>query len=332
MITMYESSIELITNAQKITIIQAENPDGDSLGSALALEEILGDLGKKVSLYCPVEIPKYMRYIQGWDRVTSDFDTKSDLAIIVDTSADILISKVLETPGVRHYLETHDVLVIDHHTSSEPSLSFDYTILLEDAVSASEVIYRLVKRANWAINPAAAEHILEAMLSDTLGLSTQNVTPEAMATVSELMKLGAHPSSVEERRREFMKKSAEILEYKGRLIERIEYFLDGKLAVVTIPFEEIKKYSDQYNPSVLVLDEMRLVIGVEVAVALKTYPDGKLTGKLRTNLPVSADIAGFFGGGGHKYAAGFRVYEDEAQVMRELIEATDKALKEHENE
>lgn len=329
---MYESSIELITNAQKITIIQAENPDGDSLGSALALEEILGDLGKKVSLYCPVEIPKYMRYIQGWDRVTSDFDTKSDLAIIVDTSADILISKVLETPGVRHYLETHDVLVIDHHTSSEPSLSFDYTILLEDAVSASEVIYRLVKRANWAINPAAAEHILEAMLSDTLGLSTQNVTPEAMATVSELMKLGAHPSSVEERRREFMKKSAEILEYKGRLIERIEYFLDGKLAVVTIPFEEIKKYSDQYNPSVLVLDEMRLVIGVEVAVALKTYPDGKLTGKLRTNLPVSADIAGFFGGGGHKYAAGFRVYEDEAQVMRELIEATDKALKEHENE
>jgi len=329
---MYESSIDLITNAKKITVIQAENPDGDSLGSALALEEILGDLGKDVSLYCPVEIPKYMRYIQGWDRVTSDFDTKSDLAIIVDTSADILITKVLETPGVRHYLETHDVLVIDHHTSSEPSLSFDYTILLEDAVSASEVIYRLAKKTGWAINAAAAEHILEAMLSDTLGLSTQNVTPEAMATVSELMKLGAHPSSVEERRREYMKKSAEILEYKGRLIERIEYFLDGKLAVVTIPFDEIKKYSDQYNPSVLVLDEMRLVIGVEVAVAVKTYPDGKLTGKLRTNLPVSADIAGFFGGGGHKFAAGFRVYEDQDQVMRELVGATDKALKEYRSE
>src|SRR3990167_2108314 len=154
--TMYESSIDLITNAKKITVIQAENPDGDSLGSALALEEILGDLGKDVSLYCPVEIPKYMRYIQGWDRVTSDFDTKSDLAIIVDTSADILITKVLETPGVRHYLETHDVLVIDHHTSSEPSLSFDYTILLEDAVSASEIIYRLAKKTGWTINPAAA--------------------------------------------------------------------------------------------------------------------------------------------------------------------------------
>lgn len=329
---MYDESIKLITDAQNITVIQAENPDGDSLGSALALEEILGDLGKKVSLYCPVEIPKYMRYIQGWDRVTADFDTKADLAIIVDTSADVLISKVLETPGVRHYLETHEVLVIDHHTSSEPSLSFDYTILLEDAVSASEVIYRLASDAAWPINSAAAEHILEAMLSDTLGLSTQNVTPEAMATVSELMKLGAHPSSIEERRREYMKKAPEILEYKGKLIERIEYFLDGKLAVVTIPFDEIKKYSDQYNPSVLVLDEMRLVMGVEVAVAIKTYPDGKLTGKLRSNSPVSSDIAGFFGGGGHKFAAGFRVYEDEAQAVRELISATDKALKESSDE
>lgn len=323
---MYEKIIPLITQAQKIIVIQAENPDGDSLGSALALEEILGELSKDVVLYCPVEIPKYMHYIQGWDRVVSAFDASADLAIIVDTSADVLISKVLEARGVRHYLETHDVIVIDHHTESQPTLSFDYSLLLESGVAASEVIYRLVKHAGWSINQAAAEHILEAMLSDTLGFSTQNMTSEAYTIAGELVALGAHPSSVEERRREFMKKAPEILEYKGKLIERIEYFLDGKLALVRIPFNEIEKYSDQYNPSVLVLDEMRLVIGVEIAVAIKTYPDGKLTGKLRSNSPISADVAGFFGGGGHKYAAGFRVYEDEEQVVRELIEATNKAL------
>jgi phosphoesterase RecJ-like protein len=71
---------------------------------------------------------------------------------------------------------------------------------------------------------------------------------------------------------------------------------------------------------------MRLVNDVEIAVAIKTYPDGKLTGKLRSNLPISADVAGFFGGGGHKFAAGFRVYEAEEQVIRELVTATDKAL------
>jgi phosphoesterase RecJ-like protein len=126
-----------------------------------------------------------------------------------------------------------------------------------------------------------------------------------------------------------MKKSAEILKYKGALIERIEYFLDGKLALIRIPWDEIQKYSDRYNPSMLVLDEMRLVENVEIGVAIKTYPDGKLTGKLRSNAPIAATVAGFFGGGGHEYAAGFRVYESIDAIVPELITATDKALKEN---
>lgn len=323
---MYTKSIELIANSKKIIVIQAENPDGDSLGSSLALEEILGDLGKDVVLYCPVEIPKYMRYIQGWDRVVTEFDPKADLAIIVDTTADVLMSKVLETPGVRHFLESHDVLVIDHHTETAPNLSFDYELLIEEAPAASQVIYHLAVEAGWNINANAAESMMVALQSDTLGLTTPNVIPEAFHVAGELTTLGASVSKIEERRREFMKKPQHILEYKGRLIERIEYFCDSKLALVRIPFEEIQQYSDAYNPSVLVLDEMRLVIGVEIAVAIKTYPDGKLTGKLRSNSPISSDVAGYFGGGGHKYAAGFRVYESEEQVIRELVEATDKAL------
>lgn len=323
---MYDTIQNEISQANKILIIQAENPDGDSLASSLALEEILGDMNKEVVMYCPVTIPRYLHYIEGWDRVVDEFPTKMDLAIIVDTSADVLISKVLEARGARNFLESHPVIVIDHHIDTEPNLSFDTITLLEAGVSTSEVIYRLSKGLDWPINKSAAMHMLEAILSDTLGLSTQNVSAEAYAVAGDLTALGAHPSDVEERRRVFMKKSAEILEYKGRLISRIEYFLDGKLALVKIPFDEIEKYSDQYNPSVLVLDEMRLVNDVELAVAIKTYPDGKLTGKLRSNTPISADVAGFFGGGGHKFAAGFRVYDSEEQVVSELIEATHKAL------
>src|SRR3989338_7267117 len=99
----YESIKAYITEAKRVVVIQAENPDGDSLGSSLALEDIFHHLDIDVSMYCPVDIPKYLRYFQGWDRVTSDFDVSADLAIIVDTSADILLSKVLETRGVRHY-------------------------------------------------------------------------------------------------------------------------------------------------------------------------------------------------------------------------------------
>jgi phosphoesterase RecJ-like protein len=327
---MYESATKLIDDAKKIIIIQAENPDGDSLGSSLALEEILGELGKEVIMYCPVEIPKYMRYIQGWDRVVSTFDTSADLAIIVDTAADVLITKVLETRGVRHYLESHPVLVIDHHTT-ESNLTFDHTMLSADAVATSVVIYELAAQNKWAINAQAAENMLIAIMSDSLGLTTQNVTANAFFVAGKLVELGASNSVIEERRREFMKKSPEILAYKGELISRIEYLLDGKLAIVHIPWEDIEKYSDQYNPSVLVLDEMRLVEGVELGVAIKTYPDGKITGKLRGNLPIAETVAGFFGGGGHQYAAGFRAYEEYDKIVAELVTATDKALRDYDD-
>lgn len=328
---MFDTAKELIDSAQKIIVIQAENPDGDSLGSALALEEILSDLGKEIHLYCDVEIPKYLRYITGWDRVTQDFDTSVDLAIIVDTTSDTLIGKALQIPGVRHFFESHPVLVIDHHTETPSTLSFDHTLIVDEAVSSTEVIYKLAVAQSWTINQQAAENLLAGLLSDSLGLSTQNVGESAYTVAGKLAALGASPAVIEERRREFMKKSAEILKYKGVLIERIEYFLDGKLAVIRIPWEEIQQYSDQYNPSVLVLDEMRLVEGVEIGVAIKTYPDGKLTGKLRSNLPISAEVAGFFGGGGHAYAAGFRIYESIDTIIPELLTATEKALKEYEH-
>jgi phosphoesterase RecJ-like protein len=323
---MYDTVKQLIDNAKKIIVIQAENPDGDSLGSALALEEILGDLGKEIKLYCPVGIPKYMRYIKGWDRVETQFDTSCDLAIVVDTMAEVLLTKVLDTPGARSFLESHPVVMIDHH-ATESKLGFNYTSLIEDAVATSEIIYELATRSNWAINQQAAENLLVAILSDSLGFTVQKVSPKTFFIAGKLTELGASSSKIEKHRREFMKKSPEILKYKGELLERIEYFLDGQLALIRIPWEEIQTYSDQYNPSVLVLDEMRLVENVEVGVAIKTYPDGRLTGKLRSNLPISANIAGFFGGGGHEYAAGFRVYESIDTIIPELLDATDKAIR-----
>lgn len=326
---MFESAQKLIDNAHKITVIQAENPDGDSLASSLALEEILGDQNKEVLLYCPVEIPKYMRYITGWDRVTQDFDTSSDLAIIVDTTADVLISKLYEEPGARHYLETHDVLVIDHHIT-EPTLVFDHTLLTQDVVATSHVIYNLSMVAGWPINAQAAEDMLIALMSDSLGLTTPNVTPETYHFAGKLAALGASNTEIENRRREFMKKSPDILAYKGKLIEQIEYYLDGALAVVRVPWEDIQAYSDKYNPGALIGDELRLVENVALSVVIKTYPDGKVTGRLRGNLPIAEQVAGFFGGGGHAYAAGFRVYDEYDTILRELIQASDKALKDHE--
>ena len=323
---MFDSILKTLEGAQKIVIIQAENPDGDSLGSSLALEELLSEAGKDVKLYCAIDIPKYMHYIKGWDRVEKDWPTDREVAILVDTSAEALILQALAVPGVSHFLETHPVIVIDHH-STEGDLPFDTLSVIDaEAVATSEILYSLAVEAGWAITQSAAESMFVSIQADSLGLTTPSTTARSYKVAAELVGLGAQPAEIEIRRREYMKKPADILKYKGELIERIEYHLDGKLATVHIPWTEIQEYSDRYNPSVLVLEEMRMVEGVEVAVAIKTYPDGKLTGKIRVNAPIAEAIAGYFGGGGHEYAAGFKVFESYDTIIKELVTATDKAL------
>jgi len=329
---MFDTVIPFIRDAQKIVVIQGENPDGDSLGSSIALEGLLSEQGKDVTMYCAIDMPKYLRYVNGWDRVVNDFPYGADLAIIVDTAAEALIEKALQVPGVRNFLESHPVVVLDHHgehDEEEPQndLSFPHEFVMSASAAATgELIYELAKTTGWQVPADAADAMYVAIASDTLGLTTQGATQSTFQTVADLVKDGAKPYETELRRREYMKKPADILTYKGELIKRIEYHLDGKLATIHIPWEDIQEYSDRYNPSVLVLDEMRLVEGVEVACAIKTYPDGKLTGKLRCNRPVASDIAGFFGGGGHSYAAGFKVHESYDTILRELLTATDKAL------
>ncbi len=328
---MFDSILPILKDSQKFVIIQAENPDGDSLGSSLAFEELLGEAGKDVKLYCAIDIPKYMHYINGWDRVEKDWPTDREVAIIVDTSAEALIQQALAVPGVRHFLETHPVIIIDHH-ATEGDLPFEIISYVDSkAVATSEILYNLAKTAGWAITSSAAESMFISIQADSLGLSTPSTTADSYQVAADLVKLGAVPSDIENRRREYMKKPADILTYKGKLIERIEYHLDGKLATVHIPWSDIQEYSDRYNPSVLVLEEMRMVEGVEVAVAIKTYPDGKLTGKIRANAPIADAVAGFFGGGGHQYASGFKVFETYDTIIPELITATDKAITDYES-
>lgn len=327
---MFEKLKNAVDTAQHVVVIQAENPDGDSLGSSLALEELIGNQGKNVTLYCRIAMPRYLRHMDGWDRVTDEFPFKADLAIIVDTLSDTLLTKTLQVTSVRHWLETHPVIAIDHHASVESDLSFPHEIIADDhAVATGETITRLADELGWDITPTAAAALYSSIMSDSLGLTTDGTTSDSIRAIARLVDAGVKPSDMEAKRRELMKKPASILEYKAELIKRIEYHLDGKLATIHIPWEEIEAYSDLYNPSMLVLDEMRLVEGVEVAVAIKTYPDGKLTGKFRVNLPVADKIAGYFGGGGHPYAAGFKIYDSYDTACRELITATDKILQDY---
>ena len=323
---MYTAFSDFIKDKKSLCVIQAENPDADSLGSALALDYLLAE--KEVSLYCPVDIPKYLHYLKDWSRVTNDFNFKADGYVIVDTAAAVLLSKLLDDQAINNRLHTAPVLVLDHHETAD-DLPFEHVSIIESRPACCDLIYQIAKNQHIAINKTAAEYMVQGIMSDTLGLTSASTTAETFRTVAELVDAGANVAELEEARKEYMKKSPRILDYKADLIKRIEYHLDGTLATIHIPWDDIKEYSDEYNPNVLILEEMRMVEGVAVAVAIKTYPDGKVTGKIRSSLPVSEQVAGYFGGGGHPYAAGFRTYDTTYdEVVRELVKITPELLAE----
>ncbi|HSX08311.1 MAG TPA: DHH family phosphoesterase [Candidatus Saccharimonadales bacterium] len=303
---------QIVDSAERIVIMQADNPDGDSMGSALALEQILGDMGKEPILYCGVDIPQYLTYLGGWDRISKDLPGKFDAVIIVDTSTETLFENLAKT-GQRAWVAARPVIVIDHH-DVDATIPYAKVTCNKHAVAAGEVIYELAQQLGWPLNLTAKNMLATAIMADSLGLTTDATTARSIAIISELVGGGVKIPVLEQARRELMRKSPELTKYKGELLQRIEYFADNRVATVTIPWPEIETYSPQYNPSMLVIDDMRMTIGVQVAISFKVYNDGHITGKIRANYgaPIANELAAHFGGGGHAYASGFKLTEKRA--------------------
>lgn len=297
----------LVSQAKSIVIVQADNPDGDSLASALALEQILGDLGKEPLLYCGVDIPTYLRYLPGWDRVNSELPKQFDLSIIVDTSSETLLEKLAAT-GQMMWLKSKPCIVIDHH-EGEQSISFATISMNKPAVASGELIYAIAQELDWPLNHSAVTMIATSIMADSRGLTTDKTSARSIHVIAELVEQGVSIPELEAARRASMRRPAELVTYKGVLLQRVEYYDDNRIAVITIPWKEIEKYSHAYNPTMLVIEDMLLAEGTQIAIGLKQYPDGKTTAKLRANYgaPVAGKLGVHFGGGGHSYAAGFKV-------------------------
>jgi bifunctional oligoribonuclease and PAP phosphatase NrnA len=324
---------EIIDRVKKIVIVQADNPDTDSLASSLALEHILEEQGKEIIMYCGVELPGYLRYLPGSDRVVTEMPSEFDASIIVDTSSDILLEQ-LEKTGTKAWLASRPAIILDHH-STKPTISFATVISNQPAVATGEVIYELANQLNWPLNAGAKKLIAIAILSDSLGLMSDATSARSIEIIAELVHSGVKLAEIESARRDTMRREPELIHYKGSLLQRVEFHDNNRIATITIPWEENEKYSPLYNPPMLVLDDMRLGKGTDIAIAFKTYKDGRITAKIRANFSkgIAAKLAEHFGGGGHPYASGFKITNGKefAEIKAETIKTAGELLDQLEN-
>ncbi len=297
---------DIVNAASHVVVVQADNPDADSLGSALALEHILGDLGKTVSLYCGVDVPTYLRYLEGWDRVQKDLPKQFDVSIVVDASTYTLLEQLQKT-GQLAWLKSKPTIVLDHHKTVEKPLDFAAVSMVDSTVaSTGELIYNLATTLQWPVSSAAGELIMASILGDTQGLTNDLTKASTYRTMANLTDLGVQRSQLEERRREASKMAPVIYAYKGRLLQRTEFAAGGRIAHLRIPQQEINEYSPLYNPAALVQFDMLQVTDVQLSIVFKTYDDDHVTAAIRSTIPIAAQLAESLGGGGHDFASGFK--------------------------
>lgn len=299
----------IFKDAHRIVIVQADNPDADSLGSALALESILGEMGKEPYLYCAVDMPGYLRYLQGWDRIRNDLPKQFDASIIVDASTMTLLEKLAQS-GQMGWLSSKPCIVLDHHETVEKVVPFASVIINDHKrASAGELIYLIAQKLDWPLSKATQEFIMTSILGDTQGLSNQLASSQTYRIMAEMVDSDVDRPALEELRREFGKMPLEIYKYKADLIKRTEFSSANRIASVEIPQAEISRYSPLYNPAPLVQNDMLQTSGVLTAIVFKVYADGKVTAAIRCNQTagIAAELAKHMGGGGHAFASGFKI-------------------------
>lgn len=306
----------LVESASAILVLQPDSPDGDSLGSALGLEEILGDLKKTVYMYSYKEPEPYLRGLEGWDRVSQNFPKSFDLTILVDTGAPALIKSVLE----HHHadLTRQPFVVIDHHTSRLP-FGFETIDIVEPAAAASEVITQICQDLKWPINASAATKLATALLSDSLNLTTPDSTAHSVEMLAILVRSGANLYEMYSAKKESTALNADLLKLKGKLLNQVQFLADGELAVLELTPDIVAAYKDQYEPYTLVLSEMQWVRGVRLAAVFKNYGT-KINVPLRSKEGLAGPIAESFGGGGHLNAAAYRCKSTNAGAEIEALE------------
>jgi phosphoesterase RecJ-like protein len=293
--------LSLCDQNQRIVIISHRNPDADSVGSNLALRQVLETMGKTVTSASVDPLPGELHFLPGATSFQTCFELENtDLIICVDAGSISQTGFLERQPEILQ--SGIPVINIDHHPSN--CGYGNVNLVIGDAASATLIIYNLFKLAGITITPQIATCLLCGLYFDTGSFMHSNVDAEVYQAAGELVSAGA-------RLREIVKhiyknRSLEQLKTWGRILEEIKV-TPNNVAVSGITQRELQNCAATAAETSGVIDYLSTVKDAEFAALLVEDGKGGIRGSFRTrkddiNL---SEMAGMFGGGGHKKASGF---------------------------
>jgi phosphoesterase RecJ-like protein len=309
-------ALELLRRGRRFVITGHMRPDGDCIGAEAALSRVLEGLGKEVWIINPDPPEARFEYLtrecryrafQGGDLPAHDVAVLLDFCELERTGA--MAPVLAKNPSKK--------IVVDHHLHHGEAW-WDESFVDTSASATGMLVHRIARALEARIDPIAARGVFTSLVTDTGWFKYSNTDAETLTVAGEMVRLGANPTAIFNAL--FQQRSHLHPPVLGRLLSRVEYFADRRLAFVDQPMSEAE--ASEHADTDELLDILRSVRTVEVVLYLREQKDGtcKLSLRSKSDYDVNS-LARKFGGGGHKKASGVTVQGRIADVREKILAA-----------
>lgn len=322
-----DTILGLIRNAKRVLVSSHENPDGDAIGSTLALGLGIEQMGKEVVFYNKDGVPETLRFLPHSDRIVKSLDGIEgtfDLAFAVDCTGTNRAGSEFED-----FLSTGrggKVIIMDHHQTNNSSA--DLHLLDPRSSSTGIIVYSLLKQLPVEINSDIADNIYTTIIGDTGSFRYSNTNPDTFRVAAELVEHGVDPAEISEAL--FESEPLRKLKLIGLVLPTLEVSGDKKIASVYVDNKMFAQSGACREDTEGIVNIPRSIKGVEVALLFREEVDKdgslwKVSFRSKGQVDV-AKVAEGFGGGGHYRAAGCSLAGDLDEVKKRVIESVREVL------
>lgn len=310
-----DRTAEHLRNSHSVLLASHTSPDGDAIGSLIAMGLCLKALGKDATLYNQSPIPTVYRYLPSVSGIQNRVDDpeRFETAVILDCGD---LDRVGDLAGAIGRIP--DVVNIDHHVTNTRFGRF--RLIDPTACATAEIVYRLIRRMEIPMVRAIATAIYTGIFTDTGSFRFSNTNRAAFSICEEMVSAGVDPYEVA--RHVYGTYSLGRIKLLNRALDSLEISDNGKLSLMTLTREMFEETGTRSEDGDGLINYARFIEDVRIAVLIREYTNGEaasvgaVTGRgvnrfhvsLRSDGSVDVGaIAAMFGGGGHRNAAGFNI-------------------------
>lgn len=298
-----------IQAASSVLIGTHLNPDGDALGSALALSHYLDSRGVLNEVLCHHAPPANLAFLPGVDRVRQRPETSHELGVVLD------LDSTERLGSTACFFDEMPLIVIDHHVPHEAP--GDLRIIDTDAPATALILARLLFALDAEITPAMATCLLTGIVTDTGSFRFRNTTAEALSISARLLELGGDINLVSEE--VFQRKPLSSARLLGAMLDRMSIESRERLAYSSLDFNDFAEHDAKDEDTEGFVNEMLNIRTVQIAALFREPQPGRVRVSIRSrgNFDVAA-VARELGGGGHRNAAGIS-FESSMEEAKGLV-------------